>query len=82
MYALYQGVYYWLDLNYNGEDAFALWRGFFDADGEKDRLTEKVVCNAKYDDLGVDAEDLAYFWDTIDKRIEEEIGFCPDYEVG
>ena len=82
VYALYRGVYYWLDLNYNGEDAFALWRGFFDADGEKDRLTEKVLCNAKFADLGVDAEDLAYFWDTVDAYIEEEIGFCPEYEVG
>lgn len=82
VYTLYQGAYYWLDLNYNGEDAFALWRGFFDADGEKDRRTEEVVCNAKFADLGVVADDLAYFWDAIDKHIEEEIGFCPDYEVG
>ncbi len=85
-YTSYTGVYYWLDTDdhYWGQEkhGFALFRGFYDEEGKKDRNTEELVCRAKYEDLdcGADA-DADSILKAIDRYLEKELGFVPEYEV-
>ena len=78
--------YYWLDTDYHYGDysvrKFALIRGYFDEDGEKDRNTEEAVVRGEYDDLDLEgrAEDEDCY-DTIDDYIRSKIACVPDYEV-
>ena len=80
--------YYWLDTEFNYGDfsvpKCALIRGERDEDGEKDRNTEEVVAWTTYEDLEIELGEDADENDTeekIDKWIESEIGFVPNYEV-
>lgn len=82
--------YYWLDTEFNYGDfsvpKCALIRGERDEDGEKDRSTEEVVAWTAYEDIGVvilsgedyDEDDTE---EKIDKWIESELGFIPDFEI-
>lgn len=81
--------YYWLDTNYYYGDysvpKCALIRGERDEDGEKDRCTEEVIAWTAYEDIGIEvpSEDNqeVSLWEKIDKWIESELGFVPDYEI-
>lgn len=73
--------YYWFDTTYifgdYNEPKWALWRGELTEDGKKDRKTETVVIW----DYVPDTDDLDELWEITDRKIEEELGFLPDYEV-
>lgn len=78
--------YYWLDTSYYHGDysvrKFALIRGYFDENGEKDRSTEKAVVRGEYDDLDLeDRDEDEDCYDAIDDYIRGKIGCVPDYEV-
>lgn len=74
--------YYWIDLDYHAcaVPAFALIKGYRDADGEKLRATEDIVFWETYENIGVfDDDDM---WQSkVEKVIIEELGFLPDYEI-
>ena len=82
--------YYWLDNDFKYGDfsvpKFALIRGEL-VDGEKDRETEEVILWAAYEDVDGLAEAFAdededQMLELIDKYIEQELGFLPEYEIG
>ena len=80
--------YYWLDTEFNYGDfsvpKLAFICGEFDEDGEKDRTSEEVVAWTTCEDLGIELGEDADENDTeekIDKWIESELGFVPDYEI-
>ena len=82
--------YYWLDNNYYYGDfsvpKFALIRGEL-VDGEKDREMEEIILWAAYEDVdglteAMEAEDADLSQELIDKYIEQELGFLPEYEIG
>jgi len=82
--------YYWLDTEFNYGDfnvpKCALIRGERNEDGDKDRNSEEVVAWTTYEDIGVeilsgedyDGNDTE---EKIDKWIESELGFVPEYEI-
>lgn len=75
------GYYYWLDTEYLFGDysvkKWALMRGEFTEDGEKDRDTEEVLTWGNIPDT----DDMDEAWNQIDEAIEAKLGFVPDYEV-
>lgn len=79
--------YYWLDTEFNYGDfsvpKCALIRGELE-DGDKDRNSEEVVAWTTYEDIGIELGEDADENDAetkIDKWIESELGFVPDYEI-
>lgn len=69
-------IKYWLDTDYiygNSEPKFALHKVTDDED--------EIILWASYADAGVDPKAEEADWDTLDKYIEQELGFVPDYEV-
>ena len=80
--------YFWLDTNFYYGDfsvpKLAIIRGEFDGDGEKDRNTEEVLAWTTYEDIGVEIGEDADENDTdakINKWVESELGFLPNYEI-
>lgn len=73
--------YYWLDTEYLFGDysvkKWALMRGEFTDDGEKDRDTEEVLTWGTIPET----DDMNEAWNQIDEAIEAKLGFVPDYEV-
>lgn len=73
--------YYWLDTEYLFGDysvkKWALMRGKFTDDGERDRDTEEVLTWGEIPET----EDMNEAWNQIDEAIEAKLGFVPDYEV-
>lgn len=76
-------AYYWLDTNYHYGDfsvpKFALYRGYRNGDGRKDRSTEEVILWGEWYDVELEGGE---WYDGVDSLIEEELGFLPEYEIG
>lgn len=81
--------YYWIDTDFHYGDfavpKFALIRGEWGEDG-KDRETEEVILWAADEDVeglteAQESDDMTLAWELIDKYIEKELGFLPDYEI-
>lgn len=73
--------YYWLDTDYHYGDynvkKWAMIRGRYTEDGEKDRDTEEVIAWGPIPDT----DDMDEAWRLTDEAITESLGFLPDYEV-
>lgn len=71
-------VYYWLETDVSDGCNYwdwALVRGMYDIDGEKDKSTEKRIV------YGTCEGEISDCWNTIDSVIRGVLGFVPDYEV-
>lgn len=78
--------YYWFDTDFHYGDftisKWALFRGEYDENGEKDRTSEELLLWGAWDDIdGYDEEYIDVQWDVVDNYIEKTLGFLPDYEV-
>lgn len=77
--------YYWLDTEYHIGDAtknaFALICGERDADGRKDRETERIVLCGEYENLKGYKDHVKAWYDEIADKVIEEVDANAVYEL-